>query len=981
MTDSKLSLIDRLQSAPRAADPERAEGFRDDLSEALAEAGCGDLAGRLDAKPLAAFIDGVTDGSPYLREIMLREPALLADTLLAAPQERLDALLEQGAADCRDAEDMAAAMVALRRLKEAAALLVALCDLGGVWSVEEVTGGLSRIAGTALSASVDFLLRRAADAGKFIPADPKSPSVGSGLVILGMGKLGAGELNFSSDIDIIVFYEDEAGRLAEDVEPGTFFTRLVRDLVKLMQERTRDGYVFRTDLRLRPDPGATAPAISVGAALQYYESLAQNWERAAMIKARPVAGDIEAGGRFLKEISPFVWRKYMDFAALADVHAMKRQIHAHKGHGEIAVAGHNIKLGRGGIREIEFFVQTQQLIAGGRNPDLRVRATLDALARLQDAGWLTAETRDDEAAAYRYLRRIEHRLQMVADDQTHELPEDAEALEEFASFCGYDTAAAFSAELVAHMERVRHHYGQLFEGAPELSGVSGSLVFTGDDDDPETLQTIEGMGYSGARSISEAVRAWHYGRFPATRSAKAREALTELTPALLTALGHTTSPDSAFAAFDRFVRGLPAGVQLFAMLRSNPELLDLIATIMGTAPRLADLVAVRPHILDAMLEPGFFNRLPDEAEIAEGCDRVLGQARDYEDYLDRIRIYGQEQSFLIGVRILSGNLGAEEAGIAYAALADILIGRLAERVLGEIEKQHGKLKGAEYAVLAMGRLGSREMTAASDLDLIVLYDHDPKVDASSGKRAISPNQYFIRFTQRFVAALSAPTAEGSLYEVDMRLRPSGRSGPVATHIDSFTAYQREEAWTWEHMALTRARVVAGSKRLAGRVDEIRREVIGAKRKTAELAGDVASMRRRIDRDKAAGDRWDIKSQPGGLTDIEFVAQFVQLRDHVDIGEATTAERLRAFVTDKRIPAAAGSALLSAHSYYQNLMQLLRLCIAGPFDPAACPAGLGRLIAESVGEPDLARVEAGLDDRQAEVRKLFEKLVAPVPQAG
>src|SRR5581483_8672728 len=421
----------------------------------------------------------------------------------------------------------------------------------------------------AVGAAVRRLLSEAAEAGEIEVADPAAPDVGSGWILLAMGKFGAGELNYSSDIDLIVLYEPAKVRLRAGEEPSRFFVKLTRRLVRLLNERTADGYVFRVDLRLRPDPGATNIAISTDAALQYYESQGQNWERAALIKARAVAGDIAAGEAFLAELTPYIWRKYLDYAAIADIPAITRQIHDHRGHEEVAVAGHNIKLGRGGIREIEFFVQTQQLIAGGRNQELRGRQTLAMLARLAATGWIDAGTAEELAAAYRRLREVEHCLQMIADEQTHTLPEEDGKLAVVAALAGYRGTAAFDRELRRTLTRVRDRYSALFEKAPALGASGGRLVFTGDADDEETLTTLSRLGYSDPKHVTAAIRGWHFGRYPAMRSATARERLTEITPALLEALARTDNADVAFAAFDRFLGRLPAGVQVFSLLSSN----------------------------------------------------------------------------------------------------------------------------------------------------------------------------------------------------------------------------------------------------------------------------------------------------------------------------------------------------------------------------------------------------------------------------
>ncbi|MBI4723481.1 MAG: bifunctional [glutamine synthetase] adenylyltransferase/[glutamine synthetase]-adenylyl-L-tyrosine phosphorylase, partial [Rhodomicrobium sp.] len=518
------------------------------------------------------FLSGVFAGSSFLFGLAERHPQLLAATLNTPPEAHFGTIMERTAQEAAQAASIRDIMRVLRQGKSETAFLTGLADLGGIWNVEQVTRRLSEAADVFVSLAVRFLLMRAAQAGQLLPRDPAAPDKGSGLVILGMGKYGAQELNYSSDIDLIIFFDRGIAPLAASIEPAGFFVRLTRDLVHILQERTADGYVFRTDLRLRPDPGSTQAAISTEAAFRYYESLGQNWERAALIKARPVAGDIAAGGAFLKQLDPYIWRKYLDYNAIADIHAMKRQIHAAKGHAHIAVEGHNLKLGRGGIREIEFFVQSQQLIAGGRQPALRTRETLSGLNLLTEFEWIGPKVRDDLSEAYRYLRRLEHRLQMMADQQTHTLPSAEPELARFARFAGYRELDAFKNDLRRRMQNVEAHYAALFESVPELTPqrVAGNLVFTGDADDPGTAETLGKLGFKNPSAAIAAVKGWHYGRYPAMRSERAREILTEFTPALLEALGDTSDPDLALATFDRFLSEVPTALQLFSMLRANP---------------------------------------------------------------------------------------------------------------------------------------------------------------------------------------------------------------------------------------------------------------------------------------------------------------------------------------------------------------------------------------------------------------------------
>lgn len=557
--DDLKPLWQRIIEAPIAFDVRLAADRLDELKftgDGNADAAA--LPDLLDEPTVRALLAGTLGSSPYLSALILRDPARLARILSSAPEAHMQHLGAQLDADMARATTQAEAMAILRRYKTEVALLVALADLGGVWPVMTVTGALSDAADATTSAAVRFLFKAAIAKGDWIGPAGTRPEAGSGYIVLGMGKHGARELNYSSDIDLIVFYERDLVQLKLGVEPLAFFVRMTRDLVRLMQERTGDGYVFRTDLRLRPDPGATQVAISTDAALNYYESFGQNWERAAMIKARAVAGDIPAGESFIGELAPFVWRKYLDFAAIADIHAMKRQIHAFKGFGTIGVAGHNIKVGRGGIREIEFFAQTQQLIAGGRQTDLRQCDTIGALARLTARGWIRPEVRDELTDSYQFLRRIEHRLQMIADEQTQTLPADADGLLRLAKFSGYETTSAFATALVSHLERVQRHYGALFEDVPELTHGTANMVFAGEQDDPGTVEALARMGYKSPSDVIALVRGWHHGRYQAVRTPRARELLTEVQPLLIEALARTSDPDQAFISFDRFLAQLPS---------------------------------------------------------------------------------------------------------------------------------------------------------------------------------------------------------------------------------------------------------------------------------------------------------------------------------------------------------------------------------------------------------------------------------------
>lgn len=917
----------------------------------------------------AEFLNGVIAGSPYLRQLMLEHLDFAKRCFEAVPEELFEDLLQRTAVIDENISQN------LRLRKAEFALLCGLCDLGNVWSLEQVTQAITRFADTCIATALNALMLELQTAGKYVLPHAETPSLNCGFVILAMGKHGAFELNYSSDVDLIVLYDAETVCLPPDTEVAKFFVKLTQRLVNLLQETTVDGYVFRTDLRLRPDPRATQIAISIESAATYYENQGQNWERAAYIKARPIAGDMALGQEFLDRLKPYIWRKYLDFAAIADVQSLIRQIHAVKGHGEIAVEGHNLKLGRGGIREIEFFVQTQQLIAGGRNQNLRGRRTCEMLHALAEAKWISPETATELEAAYTRLRTWEHRSQMQRDQQTHMVP-TGEAFEVFAKFCGYHDAQAFRTVVQETLEDVRRHSSKLFEQSAGL-GSEGALVFTGGEDDPETIATLQRMGFKHANEIAATIRGWHFGRYAATRDKRAKEALTELMPKLLEALSRSGDADRTFLDFDEFLKGLPAGVQLFAMLKSNPSLLDLIALILGTAPKLSQGLSRQPRILEAVLDPAFFGPLPSRESLIDMTQQLLPMALPLDEAMDRLRVFGREQKFRVGVRVLSETMSAEEAGSGFTNIADCALRALLAAVQTDMEIQHGRMNSGRVAVVAMGKMGGREMNAGSDLDLIVVYDHAEHDQMSDGKRPLAAAQYYTKLTQRLITAVSAPTAEGVLYEVDMRLRPSGSKGPVAVSLPSFKTYQQESAWTWEKLALTRARPVGGDVSLCLDLEAIKRRVLTTERDPEVTREDVLTMRGLMVREHKATSPWDIKRVRGGLVEAEFIAQFMQLihaRKHPEILATNTMacfESLReqALLNDKD-----ADDLIVATRLYHRMTQILRLCLEQDYRPDQSLPGLNRAVALAAAQPDIALTEDLLRQTQARVAELFDTLV-------
>jgi [glutamine synthetase] adenylyltransferase / [glutamine synthetase]-adenylyl-L-tyrosine phosphorylase len=924
--------------------------------------------------PIQKLINAAVAGSPYLTKLILNHSNFVVGLMQRNPESVFSEL-------CHDTsllESLSSRMQVMSEMrfaKQKAALLIGLADIGGVWTLTEVTNALTQFADACLNAAINFLLREYAALNKLTLREPENPSKNCGYVVLAMGKHGAYELNYSSDVDLIVLYDPETAPLSEGVEPSTFFVRFTRDLVSVLQDITEHGYVFRVDLRLRPDPRATQMAIALEAAAIYYENQGQNWERAAMIKARPAAGDIALGEEFLKRLTSYIWRKYLDYAAIADVQSLKRQIHAVKGHGEIAIRGHNLKLGRGGIREIEFFVQTQQLIAGGRNPKLRGRSTLEMLDALVEAKWIEPQTATELQKAYVFLRMLEHRAQMVDDQQTHLVPSGDTAFEAFARFSGFENGEALSKELGTTLQTVQRHYSALFEDAGDLGSETGSLVFTGGEDDPATLDTLQGMGFRHASETSATIRGWHFGRYPAMRTARAREILTELMPKLLKVLAGSGDADQSFLAFDQFLQGLPSGVQLFSMLKANPNLLELIAQILGQAPRLAEQLKNKPRTLEAVAGADFRRALPTQSLLRAEFDAVISNDMERDEAMDLLRVLVREHQFRVGVRLLADTITPQEASLGFSNIADQAIIKLLAVTITEMKKSYGVVEGGTCGVIALGKLGGHEMTASSDLDLMLIYDHPTNAELSDGTKTLSPNQYYAKLTQRLITALSAPTGEGTLFEVDLRLRPSGSKGPVAVSFSSFLSYQKQEAWTWEKLALTRARVVAGDAGLEQDLQTSIQSILVEKRDISTIRKDVCDMRNLMLKEQAKKGPWDIKRVKGGLVEIEFIAQYLQLiANESSILSTNTSQALLNAQNSQSLSASHASTLNFACQLFQNLTQVLRLCVLDYFDPKLSSKSLNQAIARTAGMPDIDATEVLLIDTQNQVSLIFEELI-------
>ena len=723
-----------------------------------------------------------------------------------------------------------------------------------------------------------------------------------------------------------------------------------------------------------PDPGSTPVAVSIASAAHYYQTLGQNWERAAFIKARAAAGDGALGRGFLRELEPFIWRKHLDFAAVADVQSIKLQILSAHNSAELGNPVFDVKLGRGGIRDIELFAQTQQLILGGRNSKLRGAGTLAALGELARAGAISPAANEALAGAYGFFRDVEHRIQMLEDAQSHRVPADPETRARVAALSGFASLAEFDRALVNWRGIVADIDQQLFGGGDSLADPLGSLIFTGVEDHAETLHTLAQLGFANPAYVSQTIRGWHHGRIRAMRSERARELLTALTPKMLRAFSATGEPDHAFMRFDFFFSSLAAGVQVLSLFKARSGFLDVLARVFALSPQLARRLARRPALLDAMIDPDFTAPLAEDlpgARLGELRGRMKACV-SFEEKLNNARRFHGEAAFRIGTQVLEGAASAEDSGAAHADLAEACVGAMADAALAEVERAHGPAPGA-FAVLALGKFGGRELSDGADLDLMLVYD------AQADAGGLPAGDFYTRVTQRLITALAAPTEEGLLYEIDAQLRPSGSKGPVAVRLSSFERYYAREAWTWEMQALTRLRAVAGDARLGARVEAIARAALARPRDNARTLAEVAGMRARMERERRAKSVWDLKLAPGGFVDIEFIAQALQLVSAAQapaLVSANTGEALAGLRDAGALEVETYALLIRAWRLWSDLQQALRICVEGEFEPGAVSPALLAKLAAIGGAPSFEVLQANLIATQAEVRAAFVRIIGP-----
>lgn len=879
--------------------------------------------------------------SPYLRALIRGDSVRAAKLITDGPE----AVVAQALADVRTLalDDMTTdeVMQALRRAKGDIALATAIADIANQWPLEKVTGALSDLAAAATDVALKAAFRD-------VIGTPDS----SGFTVLALGKLGSCELNYSSDIDLILLFDPHQleGRSRD---PQAAAIKVAQKLVHILTSRTPEGYVFRVDLRLRPDPDVTPLALPVGGAETYYHSSALPWERSAFVRARPVAGDIRLGDTFLEDIRPFIWRRSLDYTVVRDIRDMSLHIREHFDQTDIDFHGYDVKRGRGGIREVEFFVQIHQMIHGGRDESLRLRPTLEALRALVNKGKVSPRDADTLERAYRFQRAIEHRLQMVDDAQTHQIPRHETALKDFARFCGFRGVRELAAAVRRHGNGVAKLYDQLVE---PVAAESHTV--------PADAEALAAWAIGSKLPPAETVpiiERWRSGRYRAMRSDRARELLEATLPAIATALAKTHDPRAALLRFDDFLAGLPSGVQIFSLFQSNPRLLEMLAEVLTIAPPVAEALRRSPELLDTLLDPGAALTLADPALLAQSLTFRLARFQDLEGKLDEARRWTAENQFLLGVALMNRSITPEDARACYSRIADLVVSALTDAVIETFRKKHGAVPGGELVILALGRFGSANLTAGSDLDLVFLFtgEHDT---ASDGPTPLSAALYFNRLAQRIVTALSAQTAAGGLFEIDTRLRPSGQQGLLAVSIDSFLQYQRESAWTWEHMALTPARVVYGPEEArTGLIEQIA-DLIRRPRDPAKLRKDVLEMRAEMDKHRAASSPWDVKRRAGGLIDLEFIAQYLALREAPSgrlppLGSPMAI--LDRLSQSDLAPKEAAAGLAHAYRCLSAVQTLLRVGFSDPPASADINTAMATTIARGIGKTSLRSAEAAV----------------------
>ncbi|HEX9964476.1 MAG TPA: bifunctional [glutamine synthetase] adenylyltransferase/[glutamine synthetase]-adenylyl-L-tyrosine phosphorylase [Allosphingosinicella sp.] len=876
--------------------------------------------------------------SPFLKLQLERFPEVAEALEMGRAEEAMARAASAGAG----AQDLGSA---LRRERSALAAALAVADLAGVIPLERLMETLADLADRALSRALT---------AAFAERTPGEAPLG--FAVIALGKHGSRELNYSSDVDLLFLYDPATLPLKPREEPGQGALRIGNRLIELLQKRDPEGYVFRVDLRLRPSPEATPIALPVDAAISYYESSALPWERAAFIRARQVAGDERLGRYFLEALHPFVWRRSLDFGAIGEVQAITRRIRDHYSQGQVFGPGFDVKRGRGGIREIEFFAQIHQLIHGGREPPLRAPATLDALAALKAAGRIDADAADDLAGTYRLLRTIEHRLQMVDDRQTHALPADPAGLDNVARLHGVESAEALLALLEAPVSRCGAHYDALAGHGEDRIPLN-----------PDALEShLRNAGFDDPVSARLRIEGWRGGKPRSLRTAAAGEAFEAMLPVLIEAFGRAPDPMRAINRFDDVVTKLPSGVNFYRLLEARPGLTDHLGTILSHAPALAEQLGRRPQLLDGLVDASAFEPAPPVEALAADFSRSEREGEDYQLVLDRVRRRVNERRFALGVQLIVAHSDPLDAAEGYSRVAEAAINVLAAAAIAEFEAIHGRVPGSELLIMALGRLGGEALTYASDLDLVYLFSGTHESE-SDGPRPLRATDYFNRLAPRVTAALSVPTASGPLYDVDTRLRPSGTDGMLAVSLESFARYQSDQAWTWEHMALTRARPVFGSAGARAELQAVIDSTLARPRDPERLVADAVAMRAEMASHKAPRGRFDIKLGSGGLVDLEFAVHTLQLRHNIGL-HPHLEDALDELAAAGMVSADIDPAL----RLLTRMLVMFRLVAPASDEP---PDETKPLVAAACGLPDWNALLAAHDSARQRVAELWRRVAS------
>ena len=928
----KLPII--IELALNSPDPDSALSFMERFIAAAKELGV-DIGTVTDNLPLFIKLFG---SSEFLSSILIRRPHNAVE-LISSPylqrEKPLDVMRLELEGMMAGISNYDGLLSVLRLYKQKEMLRVGCRDLLGYGALEEITSELSSLASAALDTAYRFCLNLLKISyGKPYYRDETGALKESTFVVLGMGKLGGNELNFSSDIDLIYLYQSDEGETRGGDRTYTlyeFYCKMSELITKAISANTEEGFVFRVDLRLRPEGQNGPVANSIASAMIYYESWGETWERSAMLKARPVAGDLSLGDRFLKELEPFIYRKYLDFSTIEDIKEMKLKIDR-----ELALKPGmwDVKLGSGGIREIEFLVQATQLIHAGKDKFLRERNTLKSLQKLKDKLLLTHEDHETLAASYRFLRTVEHRIQVENERQTHKLPAKAEDIKRLAKRCGFRELADFKKTLEFHSRDVERLYDGIFhEPSRSIEDVPPEVahIFSSEAHKEEVIMRLSSMGFEDTEAAYRRLDALREASPTARLSQRSRTALRRLAPRLFLDASKSPDPDMAIVNLDRFLNAVGAKGGFYSLLLENPKMIRFLAALFGTSEFLSHFLIAHPELLDSLLRADTVTPVKRKEELRVELISALSTAEGYEEVLDGIRRFRNTELIRVGINDVAEEIGLLEVSAQLTTLAELSLETALKVSQEEIKTRYGTpflTDGNEAAISAigMGKLGGGEMNYSSDLDLIFIYSGGGE---TKGPKVITNQEYFARVAQKVISFLTLQTREGYLYKVDTRLRPSGSSGTLVSSLDAFMAYHRESARLWERQALIKARSVVGDaefgKQVAGDIasivynpgidDEGRKEMIHLReRMEKELA-------------KEGPERYNVKTGRGGIVDIEFTTQFLQLKhgtELVGLRNPKTLDALKAIFDAGLIESEDYSALKDAYLFLMKTENRLRI---------------------------------------------------------